>query len=356
MSVSKRAVIGAASPLEHPGILLHVLNILGPGHHLFISAVSKAWRESYERIASVLMVGVACDDHGDQVLHTINPETTLCSAVFASTARLTLACAYDFSLEADNYDAECIQQIAGRVADVPTLRAARELGLQLTDEVLIGAAESGSTLKLQWLHTDHGCKLPSDICDYAAFSGSIDTLRWLKGHGAVFRAATCACAATRAHMHVLQYLRDEGCEWDANACHGAAERGHLLTLQWLHERGCPWDAESICGSAAESGSTEMLRYLKQQGCECNEDTMAGAAMEGRLLLCQLLAAEGCPWDHYVTVWAACRGHVSTLRWLHDSGCPWVTADILREAAERGRVEVLAYMQVSLVRHHSTSSA
>ena len=100
----------------------------------------------------------------------------------------------------------------------------------------------------------------------------------------------------------------------------------------------------------------MLRYLKQQGCECNEDTMAGAAMEGRLLLCQLLAAEGCPWDHYVTVWAACRGHVSTLRWLHDSGCPWVTADILREAAERGRVEVLAYMQVSLVRHHSTSSA
>jgi hypothetical protein len=32
----------AASPLENAGILLHVLNILGPGHHLFVSAMSKA--------------------------------------------------------------------------------------------------------------------------------------------------------------------------------------------------------------------------------------------------------------------------------------------------------------------------
>jgi hypothetical protein len=53
MSLSKRAVSSATSPLEDASILLHVLNILGPGHHLFISAVSKAWRETYKRVASV---------------------------------------------------------------------------------------------------------------------------------------------------------------------------------------------------------------------------------------------------------------------------------------------------------------
>jgi hypothetical protein len=56
MPTTKLAEIGAAAPLDDAGILLHVLNNLGPG--LFISAVSKAWRDSYVKVASVQMAGL----------------------------------------------------------------------------------------------------------------------------------------------------------------------------------------------------------------------------------------------------------------------------------------------------------
>jgi hypothetical protein len=42
MSSEKRAEVSRTCPLDDVVILLHVLNMLGPGHHLFISAVSKA--------------------------------------------------------------------------------------------------------------------------------------------------------------------------------------------------------------------------------------------------------------------------------------------------------------------------
>jgi hypothetical protein len=53
MAAIKRATAMLNSPLDDPGILLQILNILGPGHHLLISAVSKAWRESYKMVDSV---------------------------------------------------------------------------------------------------------------------------------------------------------------------------------------------------------------------------------------------------------------------------------------------------------------
>jgi hypothetical protein len=90
MSSSERLMV-SASPLDDAGILRHVLNNLGPGHHLFISAVSKAWRETYERISSIQMAGFEEDFDDEAVLHTITPKTTLYSAVFASASRVNLA-------------------------------------------------------------------------------------------------------------------------------------------------------------------------------------------------------------------------------------------------------------------------
>ena len=144
----------SASPLENAGILLHVLNILGPGQHLFISAVSKAWKESYQRLGSVQMAGNAGDYNEEAYLHTITSQTTLCSSVFASPASTRLA--HECGLAFGGWE---LQRIAGRVADIPALQAAHELGLQLTEAVLIGAAEAASVLKLQWLHTQQGCPL-----------------------------------------------------------------------------------------------------------------------------------------------------------------------------------------------------
>jgi hypothetical protein len=92
-SSTKRVAADGASPLDDSGVLLHVFNILGPGHHLFISAVSKAWRESYKKVASVQVVECAFswEYYEKTTLHTITSKMTCCSAVFASASRVRLA-------------------------------------------------------------------------------------------------------------------------------------------------------------------------------------------------------------------------------------------------------------------------
>jgi hypothetical protein len=248
MSCSKRGAASPTSSLEDAGILLHVLQILGPGQHLLISAVSKAWRDIYARVPEVTMAQLTHSYDEQAFPCTIDSQTTLCSALFASATSFNWACACGLDLDSDSI--ESIERVAGRVADVPTLRAAHELGLQLTDAVLIGTAESLAVLKLQWLHVEQARPLPADICSHAARRGSIDMLRCLKEHGSVFEASNCAGAAAGGHQHVLQYLRDEGCEWDWSACSAAAKHGHLAVLKWLREQGCPWEWDEICGDAA----------------------------------------------------------------------------------------------------------
>jgi hypothetical protein len=338
MSSSKRATMSAISPLDNEGILLDIINILGPGHHLFISAVSKAWRESYKSVATVQIATPSYRHCGSVVQHTITSETTLCSAVFASAALLRLVRHCGFA-----FDYGRLEYIAGRVADMPTLQAAHELGLALSDEVLKGAAEAASVPKLQWLHTKRSCPLPADICEYAALSGSVNLLRWLKDHGGVLTARACKSAAAGAHVPLLQYLRSVGCEWDETTCSAAAEHGHLSTLQWLRQQGCAWDSERITGDAALSGNHAMLLYLRQQGCVYDEGTMANAAVGGHLHLCQFLAANGCPWGNLTAQCAAFGGHFSTLRWLHENGSPW-DARVCRAAADFGTLQMLQYLK------------
>jgi hypothetical protein len=343
MSSGKRVGVATISPLEDAGILLQILNILGPGQHLFISAVSKAWRESYARVDSATVPALAHDYDDEADLLTVTSEMTLYSAAFSATALVRLAHGHGFALEGYN---DKLERIAGRVADVDTLRAAHELGLQLTDKVLFGAAESlqFSVKKLQWLHDENGCELSDEICFYAARSGSIEALRWLKLRGGIFRTGTCEGAAAGAHLHVLQYLRSEGCEWDGTVCSAAAKNGHLTVLQWLHEQGCPWSADHICSDAAESGSMEMLLYLKQQGCEFNEQTMAGAAGARHLFICQFLVAEQCPFDGEAPKDAAGGGHLEVVRFLLENGCPWDPTRTCVRAAWSTNIELLQFLK------------
>jgi hypothetical protein len=339
MAATKRTTLQLNSPLDNTGILLQILNILGPGHHLFVSAVSKAWREGYKRVDEVQMNGLNMYCDGESELHTITSQTTLCSSVFSSAASLTLGLQHGLAFENDN-----IQRLAGRFADVSTLRVAHELGLPLSYHVVIGAAESGCTLKLQWLHIDKSCELPRSICNYTARTGSIRMLWWLQQHGKAFTIVACMAAAAGAHLHVLRYLRDERCEFGNEVCSAAASHGHLSILQWLHEQGCPWNADEICGDAAESGSIEILLYLRQQGCEYSADTMEGAARSGQLAVCRFLVAEQCPCDDNACATAAMRGHLEIVRFLHESGCPWDATTICARAVRSSSIELLEYLK------------
>jgi hypothetical protein len=75
MSSIKRGAASPTSPLEDAGILLHVLQILGPGQHLLISAVSKAWREQYKRVADVQKLGLF-QNYYNKILLTISSTTS----------------------------------------------------------------------------------------------------------------------------------------------------------------------------------------------------------------------------------------------------------------------------------------
>jgi hypothetical protein len=302
--------------------------------------VSKAWRESYERVASVevnSLVRRSLDKRAE--LHLITPRMTLCSAVFASSALVRLACASGLF----NNSSRKLQHIAGRTADMRALRIAQELGLQLTSNVIVGAAESDTVLNLHWLHKLQGCPLPQGICDWAAKSGSISTLKWLQQHGSASTANTCTGAAACAHVRVLQFLRDEGCECDESACKAAARNAHMPTLKWLHEHGCPWFADCICADAAAGGSIEELLYLKQQGGILNEYTLTRAARKGQLAVCEFLVAEQCPCDVRACERAAAAGFLEIVRFLHESGCPWEAGSVCERAAESGNVELLQYL-------------
>eukprot|EP00953_Heterococcus_sp_UTEX-ZZ885_P035645 18387-Heterococcus_DN1.PRE.1 len=341
MASSKRVCLGAASPLEDAGILLHMLNILGPGHHLYIAAVSRAWSDSYAMVASAQTTSRTSHYVEDIVVLTLDPQTTLTSASFASASRLNLAHEY-YDLAFDDKD---VQRIAGQAADVATLQVAHGLGLPWSSEVLIGAAESGSRSKLHWLHREQGCELPADISYHAARSGSLDLLTWLQDNDNEFTAKTCEGAAAGAHVHLLQYLCSEGCVGDEEACSAAVMFGHLTTLQWLHEHACPWDAESICEDAVVSGNIEMLAYLKQQGCEHSAGTLHSAAVQGHLAVCQFLIAEHCPLSSASTcAEAATEGHFEIVRLLHESGCPWQAVHVCSSAARYGSVEMLQYLR------------
>ena len=52
---------------------------------------------------------------------------------------------------------------------------------------------------------------------------------------------------------------------------------------------------------------------------------------------------GCPWDEMTCSFAASGGHLEMLKYAHENGCPWDITTIRRAAAERGRQEILDYL-------------
>ena len=77
------------------------------------------------------------------------------------------------------------------------------------------------------------------LCMYAAGSGQLEVLQWLRANDCPWDEKTCSQAACVGHLEVLQWARANGCPWVARTCRGAAGGGHLETLQWLRANGCP---------------------------------------------------------------------------------------------------------------------
>ena len=69
----------------------------------------------------------------------------------------------------------------------------------------------------------------------AAFSGSLNILRWLLRCGGGQRDdSVCVNAAVGGHLVILKWLRGCGCRWDEYTCAGAIRSGHLDILKWVN--------------------------------------------------------------------------------------------------------------------------
>ena len=48
-------------------------------------------------------------------------------------------------------------------------------------------------------------------------------------------------AAKSGNLELVQWLRGEGCPWDSLMCSFAIEHDHVEVLRWARENGCEWD-------------------------------------------------------------------------------------------------------------------
>jgi hypothetical protein len=193
---------------------------------------------------------------------------------------------------------------------------------------------------------DNGMSFSTAQLQFAAGRhGSAATLLTARQLGMDYTANLMVGAAEDNTFPVLQFLRAQGCPWDSRFSAALARRGDFEMLRWARELGCEWNTNDILNKAASSGNVEMAAWVSEQpGVVCNEESMVSAAHGGFTAMCEYLHAEQCPWHARACCAAARNGHVDTLRWLHENGCPWAIDFIVESSAIGGSVQAMAYLQ------------
>jgi hypothetical protein len=292
-----RSAAVAANTMNETALAL-VLSSLGPGYYLFVSPVSKAWRESYNAVANAQFASLV--ENGAVV--TCTPRMTLYSAVFEFPAcvRLARECGLRYNTDGKGNTWK-LHRMAGRTAAVPALHAAIRLGLPIrTLNALKGAAQSGSVAKLQWLRAEQGCNFE---------------------YGTMVAAANSGCTA------VCEYLRSVNTPWSSAVVDCAAAAGHADTLRWLVEHGCDYVGFELRSEAAEGGHISVLTYVQQLGylssTEVLTDALSTAGTHSKLAAAQWLRQQGTEWPAVLQV-ESWRGTLSwrgeVLDWARAEGC------------------------------------
>ena len=87
-----------------------------------------------------------------------------------------------------------------------------------------------------------------NVCNVAAFRGSVRLLKWARENNVAWSAVTCHYATSNGHLPALKYLHENGCPWDSYTCWHAAIQKHWDCLQYAVDNKCPgWEeyAEGI---------------------------------------------------------------------------------------------------------------
>jgi hypothetical protein len=278
--MASKRVAQSRGPLDSEAVVQQVLSYVGPGQWLICGLISKKWRELYAEVQSIEQE--VYDRYDRPFRRTITARMTTYSAVFASASRVELASKCGLKLRSRE---KYLQRAAARYGDAETLITARKLGMPWSDGLINSIAEQGDLPKLQALDAKYKCRLPVEITAFAASSGSVDMLKWLKQKGCAFSADTAREAALGGHQEVIMYLHAGywHSSWDATACSAASKNCHVPLLCWLVQQKCKYDGCKY----------DWLRAVQQNKVDAMECfCTTGWAMPSAAELTQLLNRAG----------------------------------------------------------------
>jgi hypothetical protein len=130
----------------------------------------------YARVESKHKIGYSAKSRRWKAVVCV-PQMTLYSSVFASPSRVNGANESGLGCTSDAY-----QLAAGKYADIATLEAACELGMEYTALTVAGAAERNKLAEVQYLRSQ-GCPWPTKLLERAALRGHFELVRWCREHG-----------------------------------------------------------------------------------------------------------------------------------------------------------------------------
>jgi hypothetical protein len=101
--------------------------------------------------------------------------------------------------------------------------------------------------------------IATELYNAAAMEGNLFMLKWM-------------------FEHTSQY--SDSFPWNKDTCAYAAESGNVEVLEWLREKGCPLDITDCACYAAENGHVNVLEYLRSKLGSSFEDAVCAAAIDG----------------------------------------------------------------------------
>lgn len=116
----------------------------------------------------------------------------------------------------------------------------------------------------------HVPKTNPRLCEIAARSGALRTLKLLRKHGCVWRSEDegrrklATLVASRGHTKTFKWIMQcGGASWDQTICNALMNTGSLECLSWLLRSGCPFDWHELRSYGAPPHRTEVQLYVSR---------------------------------------------------------------------------------------------
>ena len=178
---------------------------------------------------------------------------------------------FDYDVEEVMDETYFCSEVA-RTNKLELLKWAREEKKCEWDRMTINAAARQGNLEMVKYCVANECPIDERACAYAALSGQLEILKYLREEvKAPWDFYTAAWAAHHGHLHILEYLVERKFDkYSVHACRWAARDGHLDCLKYLRETAkAPWDSWAV-RQAHENKHFECVQYCLDNNCPLPE--------------------------------------------------------------------------------------